>query len=177
MESVGRVAVIDPITLAGTAELEAEAEAEAALGVNAMEREIAEMELNAEQTRDELKARELKVLTEKLGKEEARKRAALTVSPPRRPKPPQNAKRPQTAGRRPSARNTGSSCGGNFWLMTATSGPLSDDGAAAADGGLAVAARKIPPRKKSLPIIRSRSNGGRDSQCPLGCCPCGLLSR
>ena len=105
MESVGRVAVIDPITLAGTAELEAEAEAEAALGVNAMEREIAEMELNAEQTRDELKARELKVLTEKLGKEEARKRAALTVSPPRRPKPPQNAKRPQTAGRRPSAQN------------------------------------------------------------------------
>ena len=81
--------VLDPITLAGQAEAEAEAEEE--LAAQLASGRAPEVEEGSEWLRDELKNRELKVLIDSVGKEEAKKRCYKF--PVRKPKPPQQPRK------------------------------------------------------------------------------------
>ena len=99
-----KIATVDPITLAGQAELEAEIRQEILAG-GLVRIPAWELKLMDDAEREEFKLREFKVLTEKFGKEEAMRRSSLDLDKKSKPKPPSGPKggagRP-ASGRRPS---------------------------------------------------------------------------
>ena len=105
LEQRMRVSVLDPITLAGEAEAEAEAleeailEAEAGLRVGRRAELEAQAAWDEEGDRDAFKRRELDILVERLGKDEAQRRSGFKPAArlgPASPKP-QPPRRPRTS--------------------------------------------------------------------------------